>query len=339
MATAVRCSPVGPFIDPSAKARFLQQFGAVQFDGYSLANAERAVAMLAAHGVPILAGTDASNPGTTQGASLHAELELLVESGLTPLQALAAATSVPAARFHLADRGRIAPGMRADLLLVRGDPTHDIRATRQIDGVWRGGVRFDREKYRCALDEAVAAARRAKPTGTVVGTISDFDHGVPSVSFGTGWSVTTDAPAGGKSTAAIAVEPDGANGSTGALRVTGEVAAGAWPWAGAMFTAAATGRAVADLSAADGVAFQARGDGRTYRLMVFAKRLGGPPTVRAFTAGPSWDAHSVTFEELGLDGTDIIAIAFSADGKPGAFAFSIDDVTLMPSRRSAPYQP
>jgi hypothetical protein len=59
---------VGPFIEPSAKAKLRQQFGAVQLDGYSLANAERAVAMLAAHGVPILTGTDAANPGTTHGA-------------------------------------------------------------------------------------------------------------------------------------------------------------------------------------------------------------------------------------------------------------------------------
>src|SRR5262249_49321351 len=73
--------------------------------------------------VPILAGTDAPTPGTTYGASLHGELALLVRGGLSPLQALAAATSVPAQVFGLPDRGRLGPGMRADLVLVEGDPS------------------------------------------------------------------------------------------------------------------------------------------------------------------------------------------------------------------------
>ncbi len=77
-------------------------------------------------GVPLLAGTDAPNPGTTHGASLHRELELLVAAGLTPIEALTAATSTPARVFGLRDRGRIAPGLRADLLLVDGEPVDDI---------------------------------------------------------------------------------------------------------------------------------------------------------------------------------------------------------------------
>ena len=94
--------------------------------------------------VPILAGTDAPVPGTTYGASLHGELALLVRSGLSPVQALAAATSVPAQVFGLKDRGRIRSGMRADLVLVEGDPTRDIRATRKIVAVWKRGIRVHR---------------------------------------------------------------------------------------------------------------------------------------------------------------------------------------------------
>src|SRR5207249_9878308 len=70
---------------------------------------------------------------------------LLVRDGLTPVQALAAATSVPAQAFHLSDRGWIRPGMRADLVLVEGDPTTNILATRNIVAAWKRGIRAQRE--------------------------------------------------------------------------------------------------------------------------------------------------------------------------------------------------
>jgi imidazolonepropionase-like amidohydrolase len=101
---------------------------------------------MAEAGVPILAGTDAPNPGTIHGASLHHELELLVQAGLTTTQALAAATSQPAQHFKLDDRGRVAVGLRADLLLVSGNPLDDIRQTREIAGVWKAGRAIDRSR-------------------------------------------------------------------------------------------------------------------------------------------------------------------------------------------------
>lgn len=91
--------------------------------------------------VPILTGTDAPVPGSTYGATEHVELALLVHDGLTPVQALASATSVPAQTFHLDDRGRIRSGLRADLVLVQGDPTTNILATRDIVAVWKRGIR------------------------------------------------------------------------------------------------------------------------------------------------------------------------------------------------------
>jgi len=99
---------------------------------------------LADAGVTLLAGTDAGTPGTAHGASLHHELKLLVDAGLRPLEALHAATGAPARCFCLTDRGRIAPGLSADLLLVDGDPTTDITTTRAILGVWRRGLAVPR---------------------------------------------------------------------------------------------------------------------------------------------------------------------------------------------------
>ena len=89
------------------------------------------VGALHAAGLPIVAGTDQAVPGY----SLHRELELYVEAGMTPMEAIESATSVPARAMGLNDRvGTIAAGKRADLLLLNADPLADIRATRQV---WR----------------------------------------------------------------------------------------------------------------------------------------------------------------------------------------------------------
>ena len=99
-------------------------------------------------GVPILAGTDCNKaPGApvspVHGESLHHELELLVGAGLSNLEALRAATSLPGKYFKIPDRGTIAPGMRADLVLLSADPLQDIKNTRSIQKVWLAGQMFD----------------------------------------------------------------------------------------------------------------------------------------------------------------------------------------------------
>lgn len=113
----------------------------------SLDNALQATGRLREAGVRLLAGTDAADVGvlgTAHGASLHAELGLLVRAGLTPVEALRAVTSAPADCFGLTDRGRVRAGLQADLVLVDGDPTSEISDSLSIDSVWRRGSRLDR---------------------------------------------------------------------------------------------------------------------------------------------------------------------------------------------------
>ncbi|TDX10470.1 amidohydrolase family protein [Flavobacterium sp. S87F.05.LMB.W.Kidney.N] len=98
-------------------------------------------------GVDILVGTDVSVPmphlgGLAHGVSVHHEMQLLVEAGLSPIEALRAATSVPSKRFNLLDRGSIAEGLRADLLLVKGDPTINISDSLSIVGIWKEGESY-----------------------------------------------------------------------------------------------------------------------------------------------------------------------------------------------------
>lgn len=106
-------------------------------------NGEAATRLLRDYGVTILAGTDA-NPGVIApkvdyGSTLYQELELLVQAGLTPLEALQGATSRNAQAFDLADTGMIAPGKRANLLLVEGRPDQTITDSSKIVQMWIDG--------------------------------------------------------------------------------------------------------------------------------------------------------------------------------------------------------
>ena len=111
----------------------------------------------AAH-VLLMAGTDAFYP---YPPLLHAELEIMVkDGGMSPVEALAAATSNTALAYHMTDRGRIAQGLRADLLLVSGDPTQNILETRKIYAVWREGRKIDRDALKQEVTHLSAPAGR-----------------------------------------------------------------------------------------------------------------------------------------------------------------------------------
>lgn len=113
--------------------------------GPGIHTAQASVGEMKAAGVLVVAGTDANNAPAVpfspkHGESLHDELALLVGAGLTPVEALRSATVLAASLFRLRDRGAIEPGLRADLVLIDGDPTADISVTRNIRQVWVEGV-------------------------------------------------------------------------------------------------------------------------------------------------------------------------------------------------------
>ena len=299
--------------------------------------AEETVAQLKGAGVPVLAGTDAPNPGTSHGVSMHRELELLVHSGLTPSEALESATSVPAATFHLDDRGVIAPGKRADLLLVKGDPTQDILATRNIVSVWKLGVEDDRASYRAAIEKEkekqksdAAKAAQSAPAGAEIGLISDFDDGKPSTKFGAGWMISTDSIMNGKSTADMKIVDGGAEASSHAMDIAGQIDGGLpFAWAGVMFSPGAQPFTPVNLSAKKSISFFAKGDGQTYRVLFFTASGGRMPSQQTFTAGSDWKKVSMPFSAFnGTDGHDIAAILFVGGPGAGKFDFQIDQIKL-----------
>lgn len=292
-----------------------------------LEHALSAVRQLEAAGVTILAGSDAPNPGTAHGASIHREMELLVSAGLSPTEALAAATSAPARAFGLTDRGRIAPGLRADLVLVKGDPGQDVTATRNILRIWKAGHPVERPK----MEPAKAAAPQAeKPSAPALsGLVSDFEDGL-TARFGLGWMESTDKFAGGQSEVKKELVSGGVQGSK-ALEISGETKKGfAFPWAGMMFSPGERPMAPANLSGVKEISFWAQGDGGTYQIMVFATRLGQMPAMQSFVAGPEWKQHTLPLSAFGVDGSDVTGLFWGGGPDVRTFRFRIDDVRLTP---------
>ena len=101
--------------------------------------------VLIEHHVPVLAASAASWQGTLPGISMHTELEMLVQAGLSPRAALAAATGNYAEILGWSELGKVAAGRRADLLVLSSDPTQDVANADKIDSVYLSGQKLDRE--------------------------------------------------------------------------------------------------------------------------------------------------------------------------------------------------
>ena len=105
-------------------------------------------------GVDIVLGTDAGPlPGHPFGYSGHRELEIYIRLGMTPMQALVAATSAAARHLGLDDLGTLAPGKSASLAILSENPLDDIRNTREIEAVFLNGREIDREAIAGRLGE------------------------------------------------------------------------------------------------------------------------------------------------------------------------------------------
>ena len=125
-----------------------------QEDAYRAAFPAMLALLKALHdaGVTIIPGTDA-----LAGYQLHHELELYAKAGIAPAEVLRIATLVPAEVMGVArDRGVIAPGKYADMVLVDGDPTRDIADIRKVATVIKGGKLYDP----MAIERAVGIAPR-----------------------------------------------------------------------------------------------------------------------------------------------------------------------------------
>ncbi|RFP13867.1 amidohydrolase [Duganella sp. BJB475] len=308
------------------KVTYGQQVNAVR-----MAAPNQVVAALNKAGAPLLAGTDAGNSGTQYGISLLHELRSLVQAGLTPQQALAAATSAPARAFKLADRGRIAKGYKANLLLVQGDAGSDVGALHHIVEVWKDGDAVSPLRKAQLATVAQELAPRTQPPLELPagGRISQFSADKLASPIGIGWVPSTDQFVGGKSSVELKVQDAGADGLR-PLAVNAKVQPGfAYPWAGLAFMPGAQMMQPADLRGAKVLRFRVKGDGQRYNVGILSSGVQIPVN-QAFETSGEWKEVALPFDGFkGIDFGAVTMIAFNAGPKLGEYQFQIADVRLV----------
>lgn len=271
----------------------------------SLAN----VTALHEAGIRLLAGSDAPNPGTAHGLSLHQELELMVTAGLSPTEALATATTVPTDAFGLADRGCLAPGCRADLVLIDGDPQSDIRATRRIQAVWKNGQAV-------ALDLEPSAPAATAPTDSDLLGAQQIGR----------WIAADDRFLGGRSKANIRIAADGR------LQVGGELSAGSqFPYAGVMWSGGATFMSPVDLAERERLVIRLRGERGPWAAMLFSGTAPGAAQPQQLPLEDTAEGAELVLklEDLpGMDFSQFQALGVFAVGEPGEFEFELIEARL-----------
>ncbi|HJV43192.1 amidohydrolase family protein [Caulobacter sp.] len=269
--------PVRDPADPKNRQSFRK------FD-FALANAQR----LHAAGVTLGLGTDAGMPGTPHGVSTLHEMELLVRAGLTPSQALIAGTADSAKLMNLsADRGTIAPGQRADLVLIKGEPWKTIADVRNTDRVLIDGKLV----FGPGAPPMSANQAASPPAIAAKALIDDFERSDRRSSLDT---LRTDDPDGGMDRT-VEISQVIARGTQGrALSLSARMAVKAKPSAGVIIPLSRGSIQPVDASAFKGVRFEARGDG-AYALGVTttAGRWSAP-----FTGGADWRVVEIPFSAL-----------------------------------------
>jgi len=267
-------------------------------------------------------GTDAGMPGTPHGESTLRELELMVNCGFTPLEAIAAATSVSARLIGTEDRGRIEAGKLADLVLVEGNPAERISDIRRIRRLWLGGKEIRREALLAA-----AAAPGPSPLPVTGGAapelLDDFESEDGRSRLGTLWVNRTDP---GLDFTRMSYQRIWRAPGDHCLSVLAEMSDKDKPLAAMVLPLSKGAVLPVDLSMWQGVTLEARGSG-AYQLLL---RWRGGEATAAFEAGPAWRPVRVPFSSFGKpDLKETISLEFVIARPAGEKAFlEIDNVRL-----------
>jgi imidazolonepropionase-like amidohydrolase len=277
-------------------------------------HAQSHVLTLAKAGVMILAGSDAPNPGTAHGISLHGELALLVEAGLSNNQALMAATSNPANAFKLKNRGYIKSAMKADFVLLNQDPQQKIEHTRTISSIYKNGFTIDYNNL--------------ETTKQRLGTISlgDFEKNITS-ELTTNWQATTDERFGGDSQVTVNRE---VTGQQSYLTIDGSVGRKfSYPWAGAYLPFSLDGEGQFDLTDIVSINLNTKGTTGGYKIMIFSTKQPMRPIEVEFNVTNTWQSQQISLKHIPavLLGS-VSAIAIVGVKPLTKFTLLVDDIWL-----------
>lgn len=267
-------------------------------------------------GVVLGAGTDAGMPGTPHGVSSLHELELMVAGGLTPLEAIRAATRDSARLMGLdGERGVIAEGKQADLVLVDGRPDEVIGDIRKVERVWLGGREQDRPALLAAAVKPGPTPMAAVPAAEL---LDDFESSDGRSRVGTLWLNNTD---NGHDHAEMSYQRTVRAGGGHALTVLARMSAKEVPYAAMVLPLTKGAVMPVDASRFAGVEFEVRGDGE-YRLALRAREGAGRAP---FRATPEWTRVRVPF--AGAKAAELTALEFIIARPAGDRAFlEIDNV-------------
>ena len=297
-----------------------QQTLSASFPGSELRNAHWPIVLeniraLHAAGVPILAGSDAPNPATAHGASMQHELALLIEAGLTPIEALASATSIPAQAFGLSDRGCLTAGCRADMVLIDGNPFEQPERFGHIAAVWKNGSEVE-------LDLPEQGPARSASAGTV--------NPINLLEQPGRWMASTDQFMGGNSIAEQHwLEDDGRP----RLAVQGQLVEGnAFTYAGTMWMTAEVPMQASNLNGYSEFQLQVSSDQTSIQVMFFSgETMSSPPLMRFFDGAELGADGGITIELETLAGLDLSMLraigVFAYDGL-GEFEMTVERAIL-----------
>jgi len=275
---------------------------------------------LKAAGIRIGIGTDAGIEGVYQGSSAIREIRILTEHGFTPAEALAAATSVSAGILERGEgRGRIAPGQRADLILVGGRPDQRIEDLYRVRRVFVGGREMALEPLRRLID---AAAPQPLPAHVMAGPIDTGARADGRTDLGTLPVATHEA---GVDHSHLQLIRDEAR--PGGLFLYARMGAAPHPFANLVLPLTRGAVHVADARGFSGIAFDARGAGR-HALILESYGIETRNFFRAdFTAGDTAREVRIPFSafrspdaEARLDLAGLRALIVRLHGETGGEA-------------------
>jgi len=290
--------------------------------GYALGNAKA----LYDAGVPLALGTDAGMTGTPHGSSTQRELELLVQAGLTPVQALTIGTAGSArAMNQLADRGTLEVGKRADFVLVAGKPWETISDARKVDRVFIDG----KLSYGPGARRSAANDRIAPPPVKAAALIDDFERADGRTSLDT---LRLDDFDGGRDRSLEVSQVIDREGGGKVLSVGARMAAKDDASAGVLLPLTRGSVVPTDATAFKGLKLAVRGDGGVYVVSLVGAT--GRWTTKV-EAGPQWKTVELPFsafkpggrEKAAFTGADLLQVGVEGERPAGAkLWFELDDV-------------